>query len=106
MVPSEPATSSGDGAITYRVLGSSSADCSVDSATGAVTFTSSGTCVVRATAAASASMDSGYTDVTFTLMTDLAVSGSRHANEIGLVALASLLFGFVFLVTAARRRSL
>ena len=64
--PSTPATSSGNGVISYAKLTSTS-NCSVNAKTGALTYTTFGTCVVRANAAATTAFNSGTTVVTFTI---------------------------------------
>lgn len=67
LTPSSLATTSGDGAITYGVQNPGSTSCSVDSSSGVLTFSAVGTCVVRATAAETASYATAYRDVTFTI---------------------------------------
>lgn len=62
--PSVAATTSGDGAITYTLVGGTS-NCSVNSSTGAITVTTVGTCVIRATAAQTANFTAAFADVTF-----------------------------------------
>lgn len=64
--PSTPASTNGGGAITYSRVSHTSATCTVDLTTGILTFSGAGACVVRATAAATSTHESGFTDVTFT----------------------------------------
>ena len=59
-----PAT--GGGAITYSVISAGTSGCTVDSATGVITYTGAGECIVRATAAATSSYYTTFKDTTFT----------------------------------------
>ncbi len=61
------AVTSGDGAISYAKVSSTTTTCAVDPTTGQLTYTGTGTCVVRATAAATDLYNAGSTDVTFTV---------------------------------------
>ena len=63
--PSALATTSGDGAITYSVNNAGATGCTVDSTTAVLTFTAVGDCVVRATAAQTATYSLATKDVTF-----------------------------------------
>ncbi len=65
VTPAPGANTDGDGAITYSVFDAGSTGCSVNSATGELTFTGVGICVVRATAAATANYAAGSEDVEF-----------------------------------------
>jgi hypothetical protein len=117
LTPSTPATSSGSGAIPYEVVDAGTTGCTVDSATGVITRTSIGDCVVRATAAAvPGSYNSAYTDVTFTFTTEPgsttpeSETGSNNLAETGFdpvipigLGLASLLAGAGALLVARRR---
>jgi hypothetical protein len=67
VTPSVGATSDGDGAITYAKV---SGGCSVDASTGTLTYSATGSCVVRATAATSSTYSAGTRDVTFTIAAD------------------------------------
>lgn len=67
LTPSVPATTSGDGNITYAVQSAGTTSCTVDPTTGVLSFTAVGTCIVRATAAGSSAYFEGYKDVTFTI---------------------------------------
>ncbi len=67
VTPSSGASTSGDGAITYSVT---SGSCSVNESSGTLTYSAAGTCVVRATAAASPDYSAGTRDVTFTISAD------------------------------------
>ena len=61
------ASSSGDGAITYAVQSAGATGCAINSSTRVLTFTTAGSCVVRATAATTSNYLTGYVDVTFTV---------------------------------------
>jgi hypothetical protein len=77
LTPSASATTSGDGAISYSVTSAGATGCSVDSASGVLTYTAAGSCVVRATAAPTARYSQATTDVTF------VVSGTRSCEDGG-----------------------
>ena len=61
------ASTSGDGAITYAVTSAGATGCTVGASTRVLTFTTAGSCVVRATATPPSNYLTGYTDVTFTV---------------------------------------
>jgi hypothetical protein len=65
LIPSSIAATDGDGAITYSKVSNTTSTCEVNSSTGELTYTGDGNCVVRATAAATATFLQGTTDVTF-----------------------------------------
>jgi hypothetical protein len=65
--PSVLASTSGSGAITYSVTSAGLTGCTVNSSTAVLTFTASGSCVVRATAATTSVYLTSYVDVTFTV---------------------------------------
>lgn len=66
ITPNASATSSGNGEITYSVQDAGTSGCTISNAKPPViTFTTPGTCVVRATAASTGSYESGYKDVSF-----------------------------------------
>lgn len=67
LTPNALASSTGTGTISYSVRSAGQTNCSVNSSTGVLTFTSAGTCVVRATAAANNTYASSSADVTFTI---------------------------------------
>ena len=67
VTPSATASALGGATISYAVSSSGTAGCSVNSSTGELTFTSVGTCIIRANAAATAAYEAGFTDVTFTI---------------------------------------
>ena len=69
ITPDTVASTSGDGAITYSVQNAGTTSCTVDASTGELTFSTPGTCVVRATAAETATYESAYKDVSFTILT-------------------------------------
>jgi hypothetical protein len=63
----EPAIGSGDGLITYAVTSQGTSDCTVESITGILDFTTAGQCLVTATAGANTGFTAGSTAVTFLL---------------------------------------
>jgi hypothetical protein len=63
---------SGGGAITYSVVNAGTTGCSVDPTTGVITRPATGTCVVRASAAAVPGYFSTYVDVSFTISSPAA----------------------------------
>ena len=66
LTPSTLATALGGATISYEVTAHTTATCSVDAATGVLTFTGAGTCNVGAVAAATSTYDEGRKKVTFT----------------------------------------
>lgn len=66
LLPSVAAFSSGNGAISYSLARSSGTTCRVNSQTGEISFSSAGSCTVRATAAATNRENSAYKEVDFT----------------------------------------
>jgi hypothetical protein len=62
-----PATTSGDGAISYAVTDAGTTGCTVDATTGELTFSGAGTCRVTATAAANATYSQASTTATFSI---------------------------------------
>ena len=73
------ASSSGDGAITYAVQSAGATGCSIVSSTRVLTFTTAGSCVVRATAATTSNYLTGYVDVTFTVTAATCATGGECA---------------------------
>lgn len=67
ITPSSLATTNGDGIITYSIQSAGSTGCSVNSSSGVLTFSSTGNCVVRATASATTNYEYATKDVTFTI---------------------------------------
>lgn len=65
--PSTLATTNGNGAITYSVTSAGATGCSVGSSTGVLTFSSAGSCTVRATAAATSQWGTASRSVTFVI---------------------------------------
>jgi hypothetical protein len=61
----DPATTDGDGAITYAVVSAGGTGCQVDETSGELAFTDPGDCTVRATAAATSSFLGATADATF-----------------------------------------
>lgn len=68
------ATSDGTGSISYQVQSAGGTGCSINSSTRAISFTALGSCVIRATAAASGNWLTGYVDVTFSIVSSQSVS--------------------------------
>lgn len=66
--PNSEAVSSASSPITYSVYDAGQTMCSVDPVTGVVTYAAAGTCVVRATAAQTATFKAATKDVTFTFV--------------------------------------
>ncbi|WP_114128453.1 InlB B-repeat-containing protein [Aurantimicrobium sp. MWH-Uga1] len=67
VTPSSPATTNGDGQISYSVVDARTTGCSVDSSTGVVSFTGVGICSVRATAASTTNYLADTQDVDFSI---------------------------------------
>jgi hypothetical protein len=65
--PSALATTTGDGAITYAVQSAGTTGCTVNTTTGVLSYSASGSCTVRATAAATTSYEASSKDITFTI---------------------------------------
>jgi hypothetical protein len=65
--PSALATTTGDGAITYAVQSAGTTGCTVNTTTGVLSYSASGSCTVRATAAATTSYEASIKDITFTI---------------------------------------
>ncbi len=63
------ATSSGNGAITYSVSAPNTSGCAVDPTTGVLTYASTGSCTVIASAAGTSTYGSASVTVTFTIST-------------------------------------
>jgi hypothetical protein len=73
LTPSVWATSSGDGGISYAVTSPGGTNCSVDS--GVLTYSSEGSCVVRATASQTARYSAATVDVTFVVTVRSCANG-------------------------------
>lgn len=67
LTPNVGASTSGTGEITYAVQSDGGTGCVVNASSGALTFSSAGSCVVRATAASDDTYAAAWTDVTFTI---------------------------------------
>ena len=67
LTPSSLAISPGGGTISYSVDDATTTGCAVNSSTGELTYSASGTCVVRATSAQTPQWESAFTTVTFTI---------------------------------------
>ncbi len=68
--PSSQALSSGPGTISYSVNSAGTTGCTVNAASGQITFSSDGTCVIRATASASLTHSAATADVAFVIAPD------------------------------------
>ena len=67
LTPSALASTPGNGPISYSIDDSTTTGCAVNVSTGVLTYTASGTCVVRATAAQTDQWISTFTTVTFVI---------------------------------------
>jgi outer membrane protein OmpA-like peptidoglycan-associated protein len=67
LTPSALASTNSSGAVTYSVQSAGTTGCTVNSGTAVIAFTAAGTCVVRATVAASGSYSSATIDKSFTI---------------------------------------
>jgi hypothetical protein len=67
LTPNALATTNGDGAISYSVVDAGTTGCVVNASTAILTFSSAGTCQVRATADATATYSPGTSTKTFTI---------------------------------------
>lgn len=65
--PSSLASTNGNGTLSYSVVSAGSTGCSVASTTGVLTFSTAGSCTVRATAAATSTYLQGTADVVFVI---------------------------------------
>jgi hypothetical protein len=74
ITPSVLASTNGNGAITYAVLSAGATGCTVGASTGVLTFSSAGSCTIRATAAATSSFSLGSRDVTFVISSSTTAS--------------------------------
>lgn len=82
IIPSSGAVSTGPGVVSYSVQSAGATGCTVNSTTGALAVVSAGTCVVRATAAATSTYAAGFVDVNFVVQPDPnAVSVSQIAAQ-------------------------
>jgi hypothetical protein len=77
------ASSSGDGAITYAVQSAGATGCTINSSERVLTFTSAGSCVIRATAATTSNYLTGYIDATFTVTAATCENGVCALGDIG-----------------------
>ena len=64
---SGPASTNGDGTLSYAVSNAGTTGCTYDSGTRILSFSAEGTCVVRASASSTATYDAGTRDVSFTI---------------------------------------
>ena len=83
------ATALDSATITYAVQSAGTTGCTVNSTTAELTFTTAGSCVVRATAASTASYSSATTDVTFVISLvsrTLTINSGSFVSTYGMVA--------------------
>ena len=82
LTPNALASSTGPGTISYSVSSAGTTGCTVNTATAVIMFSADGTCVIRATAASTASYSSATRDVTFTISPDpSSVSMNSNSNQ-------------------------
>ena len=67
LTPSALASALGGAPITYSKVSNTTTTCSVDATTGQITYTGTGNCVVRASAATTADYEAGFVNVTFSI---------------------------------------
>ncbi|MGA1037844.1 MAG: beta strand repeat-containing protein [Ilumatobacteraceae bacterium] len=67
ITPDSTPSFSGGGTLTYSIVNAGNTGCSVDSSNGVLTFTSAGSCIVRASTSANGDYIAGSLDVTFTI---------------------------------------
>lgn len=76
------ASSSGPGLVSYAVQSAGTTGCTVNQSSAVLSFSSDGTCVVRATAAATATHSLAFVDVSFVIQPDLnQVSVNQLVNQ-------------------------
>lgn len=81
LTPSSLATSNGAGSISYAVQSAGTTSCTVNTSSGQLTFSSAGSCVVRATAASTSSLNSATNDVTFTVTDPSSPSSNTPSSS-------------------------
>ena len=67
LTPDAAPSRSGTGTVSYSIVNAGTTGCTVDSSTGVVSFTGAGSCVVRASVAASGDYAADSVDVTFAI---------------------------------------
>lgn len=72
---------SGGGPITYSVINAGASGCTVNATTGVITYTGAGTCLVRATSAATANYYSAYKEATFTFQATPSASVTTPSSQ-------------------------
>jgi hypothetical protein len=80
MTPSSLATTNGNGAITYAVTSAGTTGCAVGLSTGLLTFSSAGSCTIRATAAGTSQWITGTTSVTFVISETSSTTAPSSPN--------------------------
>lgn len=80
--PSSLASTSGNGALTYSIVSAGTTGCTVASNTGVLSFTSAGSCTVRATAAATNTYLQGSVDVVFVITSGSTTTTSTTSSSV------------------------
>lgn len=82
LTPDALASGAGGGAITYTVQSAGTTGCQVNSSSAVLTFIATGSCVIRATAAAAGSYVSDYVDLTFNITAAMSMSSTTNQGSI------------------------
>lgn len=108
LTPNTLATGSDLGAITYVVSDAGASGCTVNSSSGVITAPSAGTCVVRATSAATPGFFSGSTTVSFAFTAPTLAATGANTVTVLVFALGGIGLGIIVLLVIfiARRRKL
>ena len=85
--PSQLATKSGDGVISYAVKNAGATGCTVNSSTGVITYTALGSCVVTATVTGTSTYLKSTKDVTFTISATAPPSNNQGRGSSSSTAL-------------------
>jgi hypothetical protein len=85
--PSQLATKSGDGVISYAVKNAGATGCTVNSSTGVITYTALGSCVVTATVTGTSTYLKSTKDVTFTISATAPPSNNQGSGSSSSTAL-------------------
>ena len=85
--PSQLATKSGDGVISYAVKNAGATGCTVNSSTGVITYTALGSCVVTATVTGTSTYLKSTRDVTFTISATAPPSNNQGSGSSSSTAL-------------------
>jgi hypothetical protein len=85
--PSQLATKSGDGVISYAVKNAGATGCTVNSSTGVITYTAVGSCVVTATVTGTSTYLKSTKDVTITISATAPPSNNQGSGSSSSTAL-------------------